>query len=136
MIALQTLKYKIFEWCLDTFMDKLSNNFRTNVGTNGLTRVDLKDLHPGMLIAEIWIIIDHNNYKGIWRGCRIEDIIDWNPTTVAEVWFTWSSHRDNINNRIEYPPLDEDFQGLSPLQIYDQDVNGVNSIGITVEFYI
>jgi hypothetical protein len=51
MIALQSLKYKIFEWCIDTLVGKLVNNFTSN--SNGLVKIKVYDLKPGMHLTEI-----------------------------------------------------------------------------------
>jgi len=141
MILKTLLKYKIFEWCLDALVGKLITNFRTN--PNGLIRVPLKELRPGMVLAEIWIIIDSRGYKGIWKNCAIDEITYWysginNSRNIREICFTWGSHWDNKTNNIEYPSgvMTGGNDYLCSIQSYEQDSNGFGERGITPEFYI
>lgn len=137
MIAIQSFKYLIWDYCLTKLFEGFEKNFRTN--PNGLIKVPLKELRPGMVIDEIWIIIDSRGYKGMWKNCSIVDVIyhesgkKWN---LKEVWFTWASHWSNEDNKTVYPVTAPGGTGLSSHQSVDWDINGVNELGITPEFYI
>lgn len=137
MIALQSLKYFIWDYCLTKLFEGFEKNFKAS--SNDLIKVPLKDLRPGMHIAEIWIVIDSRGYKGVWKNCSIVEVIyhdsgkKWN---LKEVWFTWASHRSNEDNKTDYPMSKPEGNGLSSHQSVDWDINGINELGITPEFYI
>ena len=72
MIALQSLKYKIFEWCLDTLVDKLVNTFFNDIGKNKI-KLDECEIRAGMRIDEI-VCVRVDGVVHIYRMCEIIDI--------------------------------------------------------------
>ena len=68
MIFKTVLKYKIFEWCLETLVNKLVNNFQV-FKLDG-KRIMVRDLKPGMHLSTIIL-----NLPGwspvIFNDCRI-----------------------------------------------------------------
>lgn len=102
MIALQSLKYKILEWCLDTFLNKLIFNFNnaSNILINPDGTIDVKNLQEGMNISEIraWVKTDYDeggNYKiyYTWLNCKITEVIkyDERSDSFIEIQWTYSS---------------------------------------------
>lgn len=91
MIALQSLKYKIFEWCIDTLVGKLVNNFTST--SNGLIKIKLDDLKPGMHITEIRLLqIWEKSYPQgylIFGNCIITKMTSWAKFT--QVWFNFET---------------------------------------------
>lgn len=80
MIALQSLKYKIFECCMDILVNKISINFRTNPN---LIKVNINDIHIKSYLSEIIITGPHYVKKYIFAGCKICTIFKINNIPVA-----------------------------------------------------
>lgn len=83
MIALQTLKYKIFEWCLDTLVGKLVNTFFNDIGKNK-RELDSCEIRKGMKIDEI-VCIRHDWVVIRYRFCKIIVIEESVVTFEAEM---------------------------------------------------
>ena len=63
------LKYKIFEWCLDTLVGKLSNNF--NLLANG-SEIRVENLVKGMWLSRIEL--SNSSEFIIFYGCNLTNI--------------------------------------------------------------
>lgn len=90
MIALQSLKYKIFEWCIDTLVGKLVNNFTSN--SNGLVKIKVDDLYPGMHLTEIRLQqVWESPPQGylVFGNCTITKMTSW--TNFIQVWFSFET---------------------------------------------
>lgn len=72
MIFKTALKYKIYEWCLETFVNKLVNTFFNDIGKNK-RELDESEIRVGMKIDEIicvrsdWVVFRY-------RMCEIIQI--------------------------------------------------------------
>lgn len=101
MIALQSLKYKIFEWCIDTFIGKLSNNFQ-KITTNVGDKIEIKARHlvEGMRISEIYYSSNIFDNPFIFKECIIIDINNSKFNPYISIKFTFKIFNNNNNSDI------------------------------------
>lgn len=139
MIALQSLKYKIFEWCLETFLDKILNNFNNipNILINSDGTIDVKSLKEGMFISEIRGISERSLKEGendisyIWLNCKIGQIIQYNPDDkYSPIHIEWTYSTCLKNGSIIQENKDVKYMAW----VYDIYYN--TPVSTYIEFYI
>lgn len=116
MIALQSLKYKIFEWCLDTLVDRLLSNLLIKpIDISGLIRVE--DLHVGMKLSKIELCasISARENWDIFKDCEILKIVikkrPWADGDAYEIQFSYKSIA-KIGFNLQASGCDEDNKDI------------------------
>lgn len=119
MIALQSLKYKIFEYCIDTLINKISNNFRVNPNQGEV--ISYENIFTGMRLSKIEIKISYKpDTIFTWLNCKIISREIYYKTLIFQYEQSFKNKEKcgedtSINNR--YQSWHQDDDGLMKFYI-------------------